>query len=96
MDSSNTVAWLIKGQFHSDNFALWITERANKLDLTGWVQAHSNQLIELVVSGDQILIDAMEVACSLGPIDARVDTIEAQSVKVAQIFDRQPAQFVRY
>jgi len=78
MSISVAMTLLVHGQFLPDSFPEWITRRAAKLSLSGWVRAHSDNLIEIFVSGDQILIEALEVACSLGPIDARVDSIEKQ------------------
>ena len=48
------------------------------LSLDGWVSTRAEGVLEVSVSGDQILIDAMHTACSLGPLDAHVESIMVQ------------------
>lgn len=91
-----TTTLLIRGLFLTDTFPTWIIRRATKLSLSGWVKKHNNRLIEVSVGGDQILIEALEVACSLGPIDAVVDSVEKRAKSAPEQPYRQPTQFVRY
>jgi len=86
----------LHGVFRSDSFVDWIIRRATRLSLRGWVRMHSESLIELTVSGDPVLVDAMEVACSLGPIDAQVDSVDSTITQTPTGVYRQPPQFVRY
>jgi len=74
----NTVSrrLLIHGLFPEAAFSDWITRRANRLSLEGWVKGYNRGLIEVYMVGDRILVEAMEVACSLGPIDAQIDHID--------------------
>lgn len=65
----------IHGQFIHDGFPNWICDRAYVLDLCGWVKTLNQEQIEVVVTGDPILVDAFEVACSLGPANIMVDRI---------------------
>lgn len=60
------------GDFSADSFANWICHRAHLLDLAGFVTARGRSDMQIVVQGPQALIDAMEMACSLGPMDADV------------------------
>ncbi|MEE9333239.1 MAG: acylphosphatase [Granulosicoccaceae bacterium] len=87
---------LINGHFPNDTFPKWIISRAERLNLSGWVKAHGEHLVEIFVTGDPILIDAMEVACSLGPIDAEVQSIDKQQQETAEQHYRHPARFIRY
>lgn len=91
-----TKTLLLNGYFPNDTFPDWIIGRATLLSLSGWVRADGEHLVEIFVSGDPILIDAMEVACSLGPIDAQVDSIDERQEKTPEMDYRQSAQFVRY
>lgn len=91
-----TMTLLVNGQFPNDTFPEWIRSRATRLNLSGWVKAHGEYLIEIFVSGDPILIDAMEVACSLGPIDAQVRSIDKREEKTPEEHYRHPTQFIRY
>lgn len=69
----------LDGQLRSPNFIDWICHRAELLNLTGWVTAESTTAISIVVAGPPALIEAMEMACSLGPMDVQVDRIVAHS-----------------
>lgn len=64
------------GTFNPPSFKSWICTRAHLLDLKGSVTSHGTQSISILVQGPQALIDAMEMACSLGPMDALVDRVE--------------------
>ncbi len=76
LDTTISARMIIKGDFDPATFAAWITHRANLLSLGGWVRPESEQLIVVVVTGDKILVDAFEVACSLGPVSAHVKSID--------------------
>ena len=86
----------ISGQFLTNSFVDWIIQRAERLSLAGWVRLHSNQHIELLACGERILVDALEVSCSLGPIDVQVDSISTQNIKPTAICTRQNSKFVEY
>lgn len=83
------------GQFKNDHFIDWIIRRAAKLSLSGDVVQLSHTEICLTVIGHPILVDAMEVACNLGPIDASVDLIIEEKRSLPQVY-RQSAKIVRY
>jgi len=85
----------ILGRFPNDRFVDWIVKRAHTLSLNGHVAQLNDSEIALTVAGHPILVDAMEVACSLGPIDASVDLITEEKQLLPQQ-DRQSAQIVRY
>lgn len=69
----------LSGVFNPESFADWICHRARLLDLTGSVDAQGITEMHIFVQGPQPLIDAMEIACSLGPMDANVERIEVCS-----------------
>jgi len=96
MPSTITTSLLINGHFPSDDFCEWIMHHATKLNLSGWVKPHSDKHIEVLVTGNQTLIDALEVACSLGPIDAHIETIVKQVINGSELPGRQAVRFVRY
>jgi acylphosphatase len=70
------------GVFNPDSFADWICHRAGLLDLAGSVSAQGNTEMLILVQGPQPLIDAMEMACSLGPMDANVHRIEMRTTAI--------------
>ena len=90
----------IRGSGLAGNFVAWIIQRANRLSLSGGVRCPNDELIEMWIVGDRVLVEAMEVACSLGPMDARVDGITSmatsgKSVLTAPCY-RQSGDFVEY
>ncbi len=60
------------GWFETDHFAEFIDHRARRLDLDMRVEAADDHHFSLCVSGEPDLIDAFEMACSLGPLDCLV------------------------
>lgn len=69
---------LISGTFPGPVFPEWIAHRAKLLELVGWVKRRSNQLLEVQLTGHQVLIEALETACSLGPMEVDVESIQIQ------------------
>lgn len=65
----------IAGDLASAQAIPWICHRARLLDLKGWVERESERAIVVALLGPETLIDAMEIACSLGPADIDVDSI---------------------
>lgn len=86
----------ISGQFPTNQFVGWIIDRAERLSLSGWVCMHNDKHIELLVCGERILVEALEVSCSLGPIDAQVESIKTQNFNPVATCPRQNGKFVEY
>lgn len=55
-------------------FVAFAMARANRLSLRGWVEAQGPCAVTVVAEGPEALVDAFEISCSLGPIDARVES----------------------
>lgn len=68
----------LSGQLASRGFADWVCHRARLLDLNGWVKPDGPEAMTIVVTGPEPLVDAMEMACSLGPMDVWVERIESR------------------
>jgi acylphosphatase len=66
----------IEGTVAADSYLDWIVERANRLSLRGDVRRISAKRIDVNVRGPEPLVDAMELAVSLGPAEILVDRIE--------------------
>jgi acylphosphatase len=60
------------GRFQTASFLEFARHRAARLALHAAVRAATSNHIELVVAGEEDLVDAFEIACSLGPIDCLV------------------------
>ena len=86
----------ISGLFPTNHFIGWIIDRAERLSLAGWVRMHNENHIELLIHGERILVEALEVSCSLGPIDAQVESIKTQNFNPAAKCPRQTDKFVEY
>jgi hypothetical protein len=60
------------GRFRSESFLDFIRHRAERLSLCAAVIAAGPDRFEVFVAGAEELLDAFELACSLGPIDCLV------------------------
>lgn len=74
----------LTGALGAPGFPDWICHRARLLDLAGWVAQKDETELTIVVVGPEPLIDAMEMACSLGPVDVLVERVEVFPVAVAE------------
>jgi hypothetical protein len=60
------------GRFVAPSFAAFVARRAVRLDLRVAVRSAGAELFAVDVEGQPDLIDAFEMACSLGPLDCLV------------------------
>jgi len=60
------------GQLNPASFAEFVHHRAGKLAVDAAVETASVDRCEVAVTGEPDLVDAFEMACSLGPIDCLV------------------------
>jgi hypothetical protein len=67
-----TVTFLFTGRFETASFAEFARHRAARLALATEPPDLSPEKIRITVSGEGDLVDAFEMACSLGPIDCLV------------------------
>ncbi|WP_315831211.1 hypothetical protein [Bradyrhizobium prioriisuperbiae] len=73
MQGATTIVFV--GRFVAASFIEFVDHRARRLQLDAVVEAVSSDRIEVAVSGQRDLIDAFEMACSLGPIDCLVHDV---------------------
>lgn len=52
-------------------FVAFAVERARRLSLNGWISPGS-EVVKVSAEGPQAMVDAFEIVCSLGPIEAEV------------------------
>lgn len=71
---------VIHGRFDPTAFLAWIARHAGKLGLRNEIAHASVDRIELRTEGPEELLDALEMACLLGPIEAWIDTIDRNLV----------------
>lgn len=55
-------------------FLAFVVKRANRLSLKGWTEETGPGVVTVAAEGPKALIDALEIACSLGPIDSDVES----------------------
>ncbi|WP_198174105.1 acylphosphatase [Mesorhizobium xinjiangense] len=54
-------------------FVAFAVARAQRLCLSGWVEVRGADAVTVVAEGPEALVDAFEISCSLGPIEAHVE-----------------------
>jgi len=64
------------GQVGDQGFAVWIGRHAGKLGLGVRVLGQTAVRVDLIVCGPPDLLDAMALACSLGPQEVWVDQVD--------------------
>jgi hypothetical protein len=70
------------GRFEPGSFAEFVHHRASRLALNVGIGTIGPHRIEVSVRGDPALVDAFEMACSLGPINCLVlDSFRSQGEK---------------
>jgi len=69
---SEQARFVFSGRLRTDSFIEFACHRAARLGLEIDVAQMSNEVITLNVSGAAELVDAFEMACSLGPYDCLV------------------------
>ena len=71
-----TQHFAIRGDVGAVCFAPWITRHAARLGLGGRILGQTSTCIEVILTGPPDLLDAMALACSLGPQEVWVDEID--------------------
>lgn len=72
------------GRFRPESFIEFVHHRAERLALRAGAKRVSDERIEIAVSGEADLVDAFELACTLGPIDCLVlDNRRTEQTSVA-------------
>ena len=66
----------ILGELESASFVPWIERHSRKLGLVTKDLTATADRIEFELEGPNELLDAMEMGCSLGPIDVWVEEIQ--------------------
>jgi hypothetical protein len=68
----DATTFVFVGRFEPGTFIEFVHHRAHRLALRAGIGGAARDRIEVSVSGEADLIDAFELACSLGPIDCLV------------------------
>jgi len=71
-----TVHLRIEGRVQGVGYRYWAADRAEELQLTGWVRNRRDGAVEAVISGPEADIERMIALCRQGPRDAAVTAVE--------------------
>ncbi len=74
-----------EGRFVVSSFAEFVERRAARLDVGVAVRTAGERLFSIDVTGQPDLIDAFEMACSLGPLDCLVLDCRSAALAVADM-----------
>ena len=74
------VRYAISGRMDVPSYLDFVVERANWLGISGWVAANDDDTVTLVAAGPEALVGALEMACTLGPLDALIDEMSPTGV----------------
>ena len=66
----------IAGRMSVEQYLGFVAERARWFGINGWIAADGQQSVTLVADGPEAMVGALEMACTLGPITAVIDSIE--------------------
>lgn len=69
--------YTIEGRIEPMSYLAFVADRAGWLAIDGWARMREDGTVELVAAGPEALVGALEMACTLGPLDALVERIEA-------------------
>jgi acylphosphatase len=69
---------LIHGRVQGVYFRGWSVETARALGLRGWVRNRSDGSVEMLLAGDESVVNRMIERCRDGPPTARVDQIDVE------------------
>ncbi len=77
--------FVFKGRFHTQSFVEFARHRAGRLGLDVQFGQASSEAVAVNVSGAIELVDAFEMACSLGPFDCFVLDVVRDGVDFAAV-----------
>ena len=69
---SESASFVFSGRLRTDAFVEFARHRAARLDLVIYIGSVSDEAITLTVRGASELVDAFEMACSVGPYECLV------------------------
>jgi acylphosphatase len=85
-DGRHCIASLtIRGRAFDASFLEFVADRARRFSLDGWTARPRADEIRIVAAGPNALIDMLEVACMLGPVEALVDEIVRQDEAAGEV-----------
>ena len=68
----------IHGEVQGVFYRAWSAEQARRLGLSGWVRNRRDGTVEMLVHGDEAVVQRMIALCRDGPPAARVERIDVE------------------
>ena len=65
----------VTGRVQGVCYRAWVSDRARRLELGGWVRNRFDGRVEAVFEGPADLVEKMVEWCHEGPVHARVDSL---------------------
>jgi len=78
---SENARFIFRGKLRANDFVAFARHRAARLDLMIDIGSVSDESIALTVRGSSELVDAFEMACSLGPYECLVLDVARQTAR---------------
>ncbi len=76
-EDGKAVRVVIEGRVQGVGFRAWTISRAEALGLTGWVRNRRDGMVEAVLAGPAVTVEAMLAECGVGPRAAEVSRVSA-------------------
>ena len=78
----SAIDFVFKGRLSCESFVEFASHRARRLDLRMAIGACSSETVSLSIEGPDDLLDAFEMACSLGPYDCIIlDVLRGENLE---------------
>lgn len=90
MNPQLCVQLTIHGNVQGVGFRRWAVTKAHTMGLTGWVRNTEENTVEILLCGDETIVEEMVAQCALGPSTAEVTEVERKMPDVPP-----PADFVQ-
>jgi hypothetical protein len=83
MPTVERASFTFKGKLRADEFIVFARHRAARLDLSIDIASASDEAVAISVCGSHDLVDAFEMACSLGPYECLVLDVVRHAARAA-------------
>ncbi|WP_181703172.1 acylphosphatase [Chthonobacter albigriseus] len=77
----STAELVFTGRDLGADFLAFVEDRARRFSLDGWAAPAPSGSVRVVLSGPDALIDMLEVACLLGPVNCLVEDVSVTPVE---------------
>lgn len=83
---------MIHGRVHGVGFRAFVEREAKERGVEGWVRNRRDGSVEMVIAGNEIVLDEMIKVCGRGPARARVDWLDIEDADARELLKRNPGE----